>query len=81
MDGSLQALWPVDTLADHLSFAMRREDLDLLVLRGSSSRPAPRLRHLSGSSGLDFRRRAWFFYVLTGARSMSGFGRRQPSIC
>ena len=61
--------WPGDTLADHLSFAMRREDLDLLVLkRIFEAVPQTEIEAFVRAAPASISvRRAWFFYEwLTG---------------
>ena len=61
--------WPGDNLADHLIFALRHEDLDLLILkRAFDAMPAKALEELVAATPTGIpSRRAWFFYEwLTG---------------
>lgn len=61
--------WPGDDLADHLTFALRHEDLDLLVLkRIFDAAPAKVLQELVAAAPTGIpSRRAWFLYEwLTG---------------
>ena len=61
--------WPGDNLADHLRFALRHEDLDLLILkRAFDAMPAKMLQQLAAATPTGIpSRRAWFFYEwLTG---------------
>ena len=61
--------WPGDSFADHLTFALRHEDLDLLILkRAFDAAPANVLEYLvrAAPTGIPSRR-VWFFYEwLTG---------------
>jgi hypothetical protein len=61
--------WPGDNLADHLIFALRHEDLDLLILkRAFDAIPAKILQELAAATPTGIpSRRAWFLYEwLTG---------------
>lgn len=61
--------WPGDNLADHLIFALRHEDLDLLILkRAFDAMPAKALEELIAATPTGIpARRIWFFYEwLTG---------------
>ena len=61
--------WPGDELADHLTFALRHEDLDLLLLkRAFDAMPAKLLQELVASAPTGIpSRRIWFLYEwLTG---------------
>ncbi|MEO6165291.1 MAG: Fic family protein [Candidatus Binatia bacterium] len=61
--------WPGDQLADHLTFALRHEDLDLLILkRAFDAMPANVLQGLVAAAPTGIpSRRAWFLYEwLTG---------------
>lgn len=61
--------WPGDNFADHLTFALRHEDIDLLILkRIFESVPQAELETLvrTAPTGIASRR-AWYFYeLLTG---------------
>ena len=61
--------WPGDTFADHLIFALRREDIDLLILkRAFDAVPQTEMEALARSQPTGtFSRRAWYLYeTLTG---------------
>jgi hypothetical protein len=61
--------WPGDNLTDHLIFALRHEDLDLLILkRAFDAMSAKILQELVAATPTDIpSRRAWFLYEwLTG---------------
>jgi hypothetical protein len=61
--------WPGDNVADHLIFALRHEDLDLLILkRAFDTMPAKILQALVAATPTGIpSRRAWFLYEwLTG---------------
>jgi hypothetical protein len=61
--------WPGDNLTDHLIFALRHEDLDLLILKGAfDAMPAKALEELVAATPTGIpARRAWFLYEwLTG---------------
>lgn len=61
--------WPGDQLADHLTFALRHEDLDLLILkRAFDAMPTNVLQGLVAAAPTGIpSRRAWFLYEwLTG---------------
>ena len=63
--------WPGDSLADHLSFAFRHEDIDLLVLkRVFDEAPAQEIEAMVREAPTGGpARRAWFFFeTLTGRR-------------
>lgn len=61
--------WPGDTFADHLSFALRHEDIDLLILkRIFEAVPQAEIEAIvrTTPTGMSARR-AWYFYeTLTG---------------
>ena len=61
--------WPGDTFADHLSFALRHEDIDLLILkRVFEAVPEAEVAALvrAAPTGIPVRR-AWYLYeTLTG---------------
>ncbi|MGA2144953.1 MAG: Fic family protein [Bryobacteraceae bacterium] len=61
--------WPGDTLADHLGFALRHENLDLLILkRVFKAVPRSRIEAMvrTAPAGIPARR-AWYLYeILTG---------------
>lgn len=63
--------WPGDTVTDHLTFALRHENLDLLILkRAFGAVPAKVLKELvlAAPTGAPSRR-IWFFYEeLTGKK-------------
>lgn len=61
--------WPGDAIADHLSFALRHEPIDLLILkRAFSVMPVQDLTtYIQASPTGMISRRVWFFYeTLTG---------------
>ncbi len=61
--------WPGDTIADHLSFALRHEPIDLLILkRAFDAMAAQQLTaFIKAAPTGTLTRRAWFFYeTLTG---------------
>jgi len=61
--------WPGDTVADHLTFALRHEPIDLLILkRAFEAMPAKDLTaFIEAAPTGTVTRRAWFFYeALTG---------------
>ena len=61
--------WPGDDFADHLAFALRHEDLDLVILKHAfDAVPAKVLQEMVAAAPLGIpSRRAWFFYEwLTG---------------
>ena len=63
--------WPGGTLAEHLSFALRHEDLDLLIFKRLwDAAPAKALQQMvRASPASEPVRRAWFLYEhLTGRR-------------
>jgi len=61
--------WPGDSFADHLTFALRHEDIDLLILkRAFEAVPQAELETLvrAAPTGIEARR-AWYLYeILTG---------------
>ena len=62
--------WPGDKVTDHLSFALRHEPIDLLILkRAFEAIPAGEIAALIRAAPTGaFARRAWFFYeTLTGS--------------
>src|SRR5215475_10580783 len=64
--------WPGDNLADHLIFALRHEDLDLLILkRAFDAMPAKMLQELAAATPTGIpSRRAWFFYEWLTSRTL-----------
>jgi len=63
--------WPGDLVTDHLGFALRHEDIDLLVLKRAFDAidPAAVEEFISAAPTGVLTRRAWFFYeTLTGKR-------------
>lgn len=63
--------WPGNRLVDHLSFALRHENIDLLILkRAFDSVPANEMEaFISDAPTGAVTRRAWFFYeTLTGRK-------------
>jgi hypothetical protein len=63
--------WPGETFADHLDFAMRNENLDLLVLKRSFEATAPEemVAFVKATPKGIPARRAWYLYeLLTGRR-------------
>jgi hypothetical protein len=61
--------WPGDTFADHLTFALRHEDIDLLILkRLFEAVPQAEVEVIVRSAPTGIRaRRAWYLYeILTG---------------
>ena len=64
--------WPGDTLADHLSFALRHEPIDLLLLKLTFTAVPPAeiepLIHAAPTGALA--RRLWFLYELLTGRSL-----------
>src|SRR5262245_6920494 len=56
--------WPGETFADHLSFALRHEDLDLLILkRAFETIPRATLREMVATAPTGIPARlTWFFY-------------------
>jgi hypothetical protein len=66
--------WPGDNLADHLSFALRHEDIDLLILkRIFEAVPQAEIEALVRATPTGVpARRAWYFYeILTGGRTLN----------
>jgi hypothetical protein len=64
--------WPGDTFADHLSFALRHEDLDLLILkRIFDAAPQAEIEAFvrAAPAGIPARR-AWYLYELLTARTL-----------
>ena len=61
--------WPGDTFADHLGFALRHEDIDLLILKrvfGAVPQAEVETMVRAAPTGIPARR-AWYFYeTLTG---------------
>ena len=64
--------WPGDDFADHLSFALRHEDIDLLILkRVFEAVPQAEIEAIvrAAPTGIPARR-AWYLYeILTGRNS------------
>jgi hypothetical protein len=61
--------WPGDTFADHITFALRHEDIDLLVLkRAFEAVPEAEIETMVHATPTGIpARRAWYFYeILTG---------------
>ena len=64
--------WPGDTFADHLTFALRHEDLDLLILkRVFEAVPQAEVESIvrAAPTGIPARR-AWYFYELLIGRTL-----------
>jgi Fic/DOC family len=64
--------WPGDNFADHLSFALRHEDLDLLILkRVFETVPQAEIEAIvrAAPTGIPARR-AWYFYELLTRRTL-----------
>jgi hypothetical protein len=65
--------WPGDEFADHLLFALRHEDIDLLILkRVFEAVPPAKIEALiqAAPTGIPARR-AWYFYELLTGRTLS----------
>jgi hypothetical protein len=65
--------WPGDAFADHLTFALRHEDLDLLILKRTfEAAPAAEIEAfvLAAPTGIPARR-AWYLYELLTGRKLS----------
>lgn len=64
--------WPGDEFADHLTFALRHEDLDLLVLkRVFGAVPARAVEDLVAAAPMGrLSRRAWFLYEYLSGRTL-----------
>ncbi|HZD41957.1 MAG TPA: hypothetical protein VE131_14635, partial [Terriglobales bacterium] len=64
--------WPGDDFADHLTFAFRHEDLDLLILkRLFDAVPAKALEDLVAAAPIGIpSRRIWFLYELLTAKTL-----------
>ncbi len=61
--------WPGDTFADHLTFALRHEDIDLLILkRVFAAVPRAQVKAIARAAPTGVpARRAWYLYeILTG---------------
>ncbi len=65
--------WPGDTFADHLTFALRHEDLDLLILkRVFEAVPQSEFQHIVRATPTGIQaRRAWYFYELLTGRTLA----------
>ena len=65
--------WPGDTFADHLTFALRHEQIDLLILkRAFQAVPAAEVEAFARSAPTGTAaRRAWYLYELLTGRSLS----------
>ena len=64
--------WPGDTFTDHLNFALRHEDLDLLILkRVFEAVPQAEVENIvrAAPTGIPARR-AWYFYELLIGRAL-----------
>ena len=64
--------WPGDNFADHLTFALRHEDIDLLILkRAFEAVPQAEIEALvrAAPTGAEARRAWYLFEALTGARA------------
>ena len=64
--------WPGDAFADHLTFALRHEDLDLLVLkRVFEAVPSAEIETIvrAAPTGIPARR-AWYFYEILAGRTL-----------
>jgi hypothetical protein len=65
--------WPGDTLGDHLTFALRHENLDLLILkRVFDAVPATAIEAFvqAAPTGVPARR-AWYFYEMLTGRTLA----------
>lgn len=65
--------WPGDSFADHLTFALRHEDIDLLILkRAFEAVPQPELEALvrTAPTGIE-PRRAWYLYEMLTGRTLA----------
>jgi hypothetical protein len=64
--------WPGDDFADHLTFALRHEDLDLLILKCVfDAVPAKALQELVAAAPTGMpSRRIWFFYEWLTAKTL-----------
>jgi hypothetical protein len=65
--------WPGDTLADHLTFALRHEDIDLLILkRVFAAAPRSEIETMVRRAPTGMvARRAWYFYEMLTGRSLA----------
>lgn len=65
--------WPGDTLADHLSFALRHEDVDLLILKRvfDTVPPAAIEAMVRAAPTGVHTRRAWYLYEILTRRSLA----------
>ncbi len=65
--------WPGDTFADHLTFALRHEQIDLLILkRAFQAVPAGEVELFVRSTPTGIAaRRAWYLYEILTGRSLS----------
>jgi len=83
--------WPGDKVADHLSFALRHEPIDLLILKNAfDAIPAGEIVTIIRATPTGtFARRVWFFYeTLTGttldienAESVTAVDALDPKAC
>jgi hypothetical protein len=63
--------WPGDTFGDHLSFALKHEPVDLLILKRATGVISEKemIEFVSAAPTGAANRRAWFFYeILTGEK-------------
>ncbi len=67
-----QRYWPGGTLIDHLTFALRYENIDLLVLKRAFEKiPANEIEaFVQAAPTSDLARRAWFLYEMLTERSL-----------
>ena len=65
--------WPGDTFADHLTFALRHEQIDLLILkRAFQAVPAGEVEAFARSAPTGTAaRRAWYLYETLTGRTLS----------
>ena len=64
--------WPGDTFADHLTFALRHEDLDLLILKRAFEAVSPNTMaaFVHAAPTGNNTRRAWFLYEVLTDRTL-----------
>ncbi len=67
-----QRYWPGDTFADHLGFALRYEDIDLLILkRAFEAIPQAEIEDLVRATPTGIAaRRIWYFYEILTSRTL-----------
>ena len=65
--------WPGDTFADHLTFALRHENIDLLILkRAFEAAPAAEMEAFVRATPTGIpARRAWYLYEILTGRTLS----------